>query len=462
MNRHQWPGRAALRLALVLVTLAASGCITTPPPLAAQIVVRQPPFTPDSGSIAIRCGMLIDGVSAFARNTTLVVIRDGRITKVTADASANAATATHLPVLDLTSYTCLPGLIDMHTHLTDRPEDTADLTTVFSRPDEETLRQGRENAAATVLAGFTAARNVGTYTFGADYALRDVINRGQTIGPRMQASGPYLTIPHGGGDLFVPGFKEPEGSERFHAGVARGPEEFRKRAQELIGAGSDVLKVIASGAVLAFGGVPGAPEMTQEEIAAVVEVAHANGKKVAAHAHGAESILMAIAAGADTIEHASYLDDAGIAALLARGNVALSMDVYNGDYIDTEGRRMQWPEEFLRKNVETTEVQRQAFTKAVQAGVPIVFGTDSAVYPHGLNARQFASMVQRGMTPMQAIKAATEVSAHYMGWDADIGTLEPRKFGDLIAVRGNPLADVNALQDVVAVIKGGIVLKVPE
>jgi imidazolonepropionase-like amidohydrolase len=452
------------RISIVLLApaLLLAGCITTPPPLSAQIVVRQVPFTPDSGSIAIRCGMLIDGVSAFARNLTLVVIRDGRITRVTADASANAAAETHLPVLDLTEYTCLPGLIDMHTHLTDRPENTADLTKVFTRSDEDTLRQGQENAAATVLAGFTSVRNVGTYEFGADYALRDAINRGRAVGPRMQASGPYLTIPHGGGDLFVPGFKEPEGSERFHAGVARGADEFRRRAQDLLNAGSDVLKVIASGAVLAFGGVPGEPEMTQAEIAAVVEVAHQNGKKVAAHAHGAESILMAIAAGADTIEHASYLDDAGIAAALKRGEVALSMDIYNGDYIDTEGRRMNWPEEFLRKNLETTEVQREAFTKAVQAGVPIVFGTDSAVYPHGLNARQFPIMVKRGMTPMQAIKSATEVSAHYMGWDADVGTLEPRKFGDLIAVRGNPLFNITALQDVVAVIKGGIVLKLPQ
>jgi imidazolonepropionase-like amidohydrolase len=438
------------------------GCITTPPPLAAQIVVRQAPFTPDSGTIAIRCGMLIDGVSAFARSDTLVVIRDGRIASVTHGSSAGAAAATHLPVLDLSEYTCLPGLIDMHTHLTDRPEDTADLTSVFKRSDEETLRQGKENAAAMLLAGFTGARNVGTYKMGDDYALRDAINRGKTIGPRMQASGPYLTIEHGGGDLFIPGFKEPPDSARFHAGVAHGPAEFRARAQDLINAGSDLLKVIASGAVLAYGGVPGAPEMTQEEIAAVVEVAHASGKKVAAHAHGAESIRMAIAAGADTIEHASYLDDAGIAAALKRGDVALSMDVYNGDYIDTEGRKQHWPEEFLRKNVETTEVQRQAFTKAVQAGVPIVFGTDSAVYPHGLNARQFPIMVKRGMTPMQAIKSATEVAAHYMGWDADIGTLEPKKFGDLIAVRGNPLFDITALQDVVAVVKGGLVFKLPE
>jgi imidazolonepropionase-like amidohydrolase len=227
----------------------------------------------------------------------------------------------------------------------------------------------------------------------------------------------------------------------------------------LLDTGSDLLKVIASGAVLAFGGVPGSPEMTQEEIAAVVKVAHAAGKKVAAHAHGAESILMAIAAGVDTIEHASYLDDAGIAAALKRGNVALAMDVYNGDYIDTEGRRLKWPEEFLRKNTETTEVQRQAFTKAVKARVPIVFATDSGVFPHGLNARQFPIMVARGMTPMQAIKSATALAANYMGWGADVGTIEPGKFGDLVAVRGDPLNDIALLQDVSVVVKGGMLFK---
>jgi imidazolonepropionase-like amidohydrolase len=295
----------------------------------------------------------------------------------------------------------------------------------------------------------------------ADTALRDLIDKGSVIGPRMQVSGPYLTIPQGGGDLFVPGFQEPADNARFHAGVARGAEDFRLRAEQLLGSGSDLLKVIASGAVLAFGGVPGAPEMSQDEILAVVDIAHAADRKVAAHAHGAESILMAIRAGVDTVEHASYLDDAGIKAALAQGHVALAMDVYNGDYIDTEGRRMKWPEEFLRKNLETTEIQRQGFTKAVKAGVPIVFATDSGVFPHGLNARQFPIMVARGMTPMQAIQSATSVAARFMGWSQDIGTVEAGKFGDLIAVRGDPLADISVLQNVEVVIKGGMALKLP-
>jgi imidazolonepropionase-like amidohydrolase len=445
--------------ALLLGVLAATAGAA--PMKRSQVAVREAPFTPDSGSVAVYCGRLIDGTGAAPLERALVVIRDGRIKSVTARARRRDATATYLPVLDLSAHTCLPGLIDMHTHLTDRPEDTADLRVYFTRGSEETQRLARDNAAATVLAGFTTVRNVGTYVIDADTSLRDTINRGQIIGPRMQVSGPYLTIPRGGGDLFVPDFKEPADNARFHAGVARGADDFRLRAEALIDNGSDLLKVIASGAVLAHGGVPGAPEMSQDEITAVTDIAHAVDKKVAAHAHGAESILMAIAAGADTIEHASYLDDAGIAAALERGNVALAMDVYNGDYIDTEGRKQNWPEEFLRKNLETTGIQRQAFTRAVKAGVPIVFATDAGVFPHGLNARQFPVMVAHGMTPMQAIESATYLAARYMGWSGEIGTLEADKFGDLIAVRGDPLADIAVLQDVEAVVKGGLIFKLP-
>jgi imidazolonepropionase-like amidohydrolase len=450
-----------MRALLLLIAGALAGCAAAPTALNSRFGVRQVPYTPDSGSLAIRCGRLIDGVTATPLANALVVIRDGRVVAIKAKASRADAAAPHVPVLDLSAYTCLPGLIDMHTHLTDRPEDTEKLEVYFSRTEDETQRQALENAAATLLAGFTTVRNVGTYVQGTDFALRDTVNAGRAIGPRIQASGPYLTIAHGGGDLYIPDFIEPADNARFHAGVAHGPAEFHDRAEMLLASGADLLKVIASGAVLAYGSEPGAPEMTQEEIAAVVAVAHAQGKKVAAHAHGAASILMAIAAGADTIEHASYLDDAGIAAILERGDAALSMDVYNGDYIDTEGRRMHWPEEFLRKNVETTEIQRQAFTKAVRAGVPIVFGTDSAVYPHGLNARQFPIMVQRGMTPLQAIHSATSVAARYLGWEDRVGALEPGRFGDLIAVRGDPLADISVLQRVEVVIKGGLIFKLP-
>jgi imidazolonepropionase-like amidohydrolase len=242
--------------------------------------------------------------------------------------------------------------------------------------------------------------------------------------------------------------------------VARGPEEFRRKALEAVEGGADLLKVIASGAVLAYGGVPGEPEMTPEEIRAVVEVAHAAGKKVAAHAHGARSIQEAILAGADTIEHASLIDDEAI-ALAREKQVALSMDVYNGDYIKTVGKEEGWPEEFLRKNDETTEAQRRGFTKAYEAGVPIIYGTDSAVYPHGDNAKQFRIMVERGMKPMDAIRAATSVPARYMGWDDRVGALVPGRFGDLIAVEGDPLADITVLEKVVVVVKGGLVFRAP-
>ncbi len=452
--------RAAALLFASCLALCLGGCIAHPV-RTDQVAVRLPPFTPDSGSLAIHCGRLIDGVHATAVVDALVEIRDGRIRSIRPNAKPLAAYATHLPVLDLRTHTCLPGLFDLHTHLTDRPEDTADLRVYFSRTDAETQRIGRENAAATLLAGFTSVRNLGTYAFGADTGLRDAIDRGIVLGPRMQASGPYLTIAHGGGDLHVPDFVEPEGSERFHAGVARGADDFRERAGLLIDSGADLLKVIASGAVLAYGGVPGAPEMTQAEIRAVVDVAHSVGKRVAAHAHGAESIRMAIEAGVDTIEHASYLDDAGIAAAKRR-NVALAMDVYNGDYIDTEGRRAHWPEEFLRKNLETTEIQRQAFTKAVAAGATIVFATDAGVFPHGLNARQFRVMVERGMTPMQAIQSATRVAALFMDRAGEVGTIAPGKLGDLIAVRGDPLADITVLEHVEVVVKGGLTVKRPD
>src|SRR5689334_3555322 len=450
------------RTVLLLLTLPFTLCAFARDYETNRLAVRQVPFTPDSGTIALRCGRLIDGESDTVKQDVLVLIRDGKIKSLQEKASRSDAKRTFVPVLDLTGFTCLPGLIDMHTHLTDRPEDTKDLSVYFTRPDEETLQLSKENASATLLAGFTTVRNVGTYVIGADTALRDAINAGNAAGPRMQVSGPYLTIPQGGGDLYVPDYKEPPGSERFHAGVARGADAFRERAEFLIDNGSDLLKVIASGAVLAFGGVPGAPEMTQDEIQAVVDIAHAVNKRVAAHAHGAESIRMAIAAGVDTIEHASYLDDAGIELALVKGHVALAMDVYNGDYIDTEGRAAGWPEEFLRKNVETTEIQRQAFTKAVKAGVPIVFATDAGVFPHGLNARQFPIMVKRGMTPMQAIQSATLLAASFMGWASHIGSIEPDKFGDIIAVKGDPLQDISLLQNVAVVVKGGMLFKKPD
>jgi len=452
MNPFHSSGQAAV-LALVGAVHCAGGATAEPAgiPSAHDARVAE---APDSGSIALRCGTLIDGISPETRGPLTIVIVDGRIREVAARPSLPPG----MREIDLGAYTCLPGLIDMHTHLTDRPGDTADLSVYYRRTLDEQLALARENARATLLAGFTTARDVGTYIAWADRALRDEINSGRTPGPRMQVAGFYLTIPGGGGDLVIPGRAESEIPAQVRMGVARGPDQFREKAELAVAGGADFLKVIASGAVLAYGGVPGEPEMTPEEIAVVAEVAHLHGLRLAAHAHGARSIREAILAGADTIEHASLIDAADIELARAR-RVALSMDVYNGDYIDTEGRRQGWPEEFLRKNIETTEAQRQGFTAAHAAGVPIVYGTDAAVYPHGLNARQFPIMVERGMTPMEAIQSATSVAARYMGWDDRVGRVAPGRYGDVIAVRGDPLRDVRLLQQVAVVVKGGSVVR---
>ena len=414
----------------------------------AQDVVTAP-FDPDSGNLTIRCGILIDGIADQPRTFQTIEIVDGRVKSIGFGSGEVD--------LDLSTYTCMPGFIDTHTHISDLGE-TADLSKFYTVTDEEIEEASRTNAALTLNAGVTTARNLGAYIGWSGRSLRDRINRGEIPGPRIQTAGYYLTIPGGGGDLVIPGHDESEIPARIRMGVSRGPDEFRRNAEKAVAGGADVLKVIASGAVLAFGGVPGAPEMTPEEIKAVVEVGHAAGIKITAHAHGAQSIKDAIAAGVDSIEHASLADDEAI-AMAARKQVAFSMDVYNGSYIGTVGREQNWPEEFLRKNDETTEAQRQVFTKAYESGVPIIFGTDSGVYPHGDNAKQFVVMVQRGMSPMDAIKAATSVAARYIGWDKDVGSIAEGRFGDIVAVRGDPLSNISVLQDIDVVIKGGLVFK---
>ncbi|MDH4072087.1 MAG: amidohydrolase family protein, partial [Gammaproteobacteria bacterium] len=356
--------------------------------------------------------------------------------------------------LDLGDLTCLPGFIDTHTHITDQAEESRDLSIYYRRTLGETIDISKRNAAVTLGAGFTTVRNVGAYYGWAGREVRDLINTGEFPGPRVQTAGYYLTIPAGGGDLVIPGYPEEDIPAFIRLGVARGADEFRQKAQAAVDGGADVLKVIASGAVLAFGGVPGSPEMTPEEIRAVAEVAHAAGIKLTAHAHGAQSIKEAILAGADSIEHASLADDEAI-ALAAEHDVAFSMDVYNGTHIATVGREQGWPEEFIRKNDETMDIQREVFRKAHAAGVPIIYGTDAAVYPHGENAKQFAVMVEHGMTPMEAIRSATSVAAKYIGWEADVGALAPGRYGDIVAVRGDPLADIRILERVDAVLKGG-------
>ena len=395
----------------------------------------------------VHCGRLIDGLSGEPKLDQTIVIVDGRIDSLTSEQAI-------VRDIDLSDYTCLPGLIDTHAHMVEGT-DTADLSVYLTRTSEEQQGIATELAWKTLAAGFTTVRNLAAYDGFADVVLRDRIDSGEIPGPRMQVSGFYLTIPGGGGDLLIPGYAEDEIPARLRMGVSRGPEEFRSNASKAVRGGASVLKVIASGAVLAYGGVPGSPEMTPEEIAAVVEVGHAAGIKITAHAHGAESIKNAILAGADSIEHASLADDEAIMLALEH-DVAFSMDIYNGTYIASVGREEGWPEEFLRKNDETTEAQRQVFSKAIAAGVPIIYGTDSGVYPHGDNGKMFAIQVERGMNPMQSIQSATSVAAKYMGWERDVGAIVPGRYGDIVAVRGNPLEDISLLENVEVVIKGGV------
>jgi imidazolonepropionase-like amidohydrolase len=351
----------------------------------------------------------------------------------------------------------LPGLIDLHTHLADVGQG-ADLAEPMKTSPPATALRGARHARDTLSAGFTSVRDVGTYRGLTDIALRNGIARGDVIGPRMYVAGAYLTIPGGGGELNGVVKDNRDLPPDMRLGVAATPNEAASKTTALLDAGADFIKVIATGAVLAIGTEPGEPELTPEQLSAIVAIAHARGKKVTAHAHGAVGIRNAIMAGIDSIEHASLADDAVLQLAKARG-VALVMDIYNGDYIDREGRAQGWPEEYLRKNRETTDVQRGVFRRAVALGVIIGYGTDAGVYPHGQNGKQFAYMVRYGMTPMQAIKSATSVAATIIGADTDIGAIKAGRYADLIAVANDPLVDIAILEHPAHVMQGGRLIR---
>ena len=403
----------------------------------------------------MRCGSLIDGLADEPIDDQMVVIRDGRIAAIVA---GDAEVPRGMAFLDLSDHMCLPGLINTHVHLLERPEDSLDYGYYYRNINEQFNQRVLEAAEDTLLSGFTLVRNAGDFYPKSIVQGRDEIRAGRAIGPRIRTAGPYLTIPGGGGDLVVPGYDPADIPAGARTGVARGANEFRRKAQIAIDEGADLLKVIASGAVFSFGVEPGAAEMTQEEIAAVVEVAHEAGIKVTAHVHSAQSGRDAIRAGVDSLEHASLLDDEVIALVKEHG-IALSMDVYNGTYTDTVGREQGWPENYLRRNYDTTEAQRVVFEKAYKLGIPIMYGTDACIHPHDMGAWQFKIMVERGMAPMDAIKSATSLPADHMEIADDVGALEAGRFGDLIAVRGNPLEDMTIMRDVDVVIKGGLIFK---
>jgi imidazolonepropionase-like amidohydrolase len=402
-------------------------------------------------TIYVQTGRLIDGVSNEVRTGQCVTIEDEHIRAVGPCGKAPAGAT----VVDWSAYTVLPGLIDLHTHLADVGQ-SADVAAPIKASPAETALVGARNARVTLNAGFTSVRDVGTYRGLTDVALRNAIDRGDVPGPRMRVAGAYITIPGGGGEVngVVPNDQLPPD---MRLGVAATPEEAAQKTTWLLDHGADFIKTIATGAVLAIGTEPGAPELTEDQLRAVVTVAHARGKRVTAHAHGAAGIKNAIRAGVDSIEHASLADEEALQMAKVHGTW-LVMDIYNGTYIDEIGTKEGWPEEYLRKNRETTDTQRAAFRRAVELGVRIGYGTDAGVYPHGLNARQFANMVKYGMPPMQAIQAATGRASEEMG-RADIGAIVPGRYADMVAVKADPLKDITALEAIDHVMKGGAVVR---
>ncbi len=404
-------------------------------------------------AVHVHAGRLVDPEAGAVLTDRLITITDGRITAVVPWSGPPAGGT----LVDWSAYTVLPGLIDMHTHVADGWGETGDPAEALRHSEGETLLKAAEAARTTLRAGFTSVRDVGVFRGLSDVKLRNAIAAGQVPGPRMTVAGGYITTPGGGGA--VTGAKPGTiiGPE-FRIGEVRGAAEARAKTRALIEGGADLIKLIATGAVLAIGSRPGALELTPDEMQASCDEAKRLGRYCIAHAHGAAGIKAAITAGARSIEHASLIDDAGIALARAKG-VWLDMDIYDGDWIDAEGTRQGWPAEYLQKNRDTTEAQRQGFAKAVKAGVKLSFGTDAGVYPHGQNARQFGYMVRYGLTPMQAIQSATTEAAALLGKGGEVGAISPGHFGDLIAVAGDPIIDIRALETVAAVMKGGEVIR---
>jgi len=390
---------------------------------------------------AVRCGKLLDVRTGQMLSDQVVTFdSDGVITSV-APAAGNAV------ALDLTRATCLPGLIDVHTHITSDPVHSGYAGLGVSVPRQAVT--GAKNARLTLLAGFTTIRNVGASDF-TDVAVRDGINADEIEGPRMLVSGPPLGITGGHCDDNLLPYEYHFKAE----GVADGPWAARAKVREVIKYGADLIKICASGGVLSKGDLPGTPQYSPEEMQAIAQEAHNLGRKVAAHAHGTQSIKDAIRAGIDSIEHSSLIDDEGIALAKQHGTY-LVFDIYNDDFILQEGAKVGMLPESIEKEKKLGRLQRENFRKAFQAGAKIAFGTDAGVYPHGDNAKQFGKMVEWGMKPLDAIQASTINAADLIGWSDKVGSLEKGHDADLIAVEGNPLADVKILENVKFVMKGG-------
>ncbi|HVO45386.1 MAG TPA: amidohydrolase family protein [Steroidobacteraceae bacterium] len=397
---------------------------------------------------AIRAGHFVDVEAGRVLNNQVILVRDGKIQAVGADIKVPEGAQ----VIDLSNMTVLPGLIDCHTHLADLAD--AEPLSILQKSAVQTAYAAIPNARVTLLAGFTTVRDVGVYRAFNDVAMRDAIAKGIFIGPRMYVAGAYVTISDGAGamtglsqDIQLP--------LDLRFGEANSPWEVRQKIRMLAHRGADHIKVLSTGAVLTHGSNPRSIEFTPEELSAAVDEARNFGLRVEAHAHDPQGIKNAIRAGVASIEHATLIDDEGIALAKQHGTY-LDMDIYDEECIQSSPTE---PADFLAHDRDLGEAQRRNFAKAVKAGVKMSFGTDAGVCPHGINARQFAFMVKYGMTPMQAIQSATVNAADLIGHSELFGSIKAGKSADIIAVKGDPLADVRELEHVAFVMKEGTVYK---
>jgi imidazolonepropionase-like amidohydrolase len=428
-------------------TISLHSALALPALLLACAGARAADAAPPPHITAVKAAHMLDVRSGAMVDQAVVLIADDRITA----AGSKLAIPAGAKVIDLGDKTLLPGLIDMHTHLTGNPEDAGYASVAISVP-RATLT-GARNALRTLNAGFTTVRNVGAEGY-ADIGLRDAINAGDVPGPRISASGPALGITGGHCDdtMHAPEYKLQA------EGVADGVDEVLKRTRQVIKYGADVIKICATGGVLSFGDDPRASQYTLEEMKAIVGEAHRLGRKVAAHAHGGDGIRLAVLAGVDSIEHGSYIDDEDI-KLMKEHKTWLVPTLYLGDWLIDNAEAIKLPKPLLDKAKVVLPAARRNVAHAIQQGVPVALGTDAAVYPHGLNGREFAVYVKLGMTPLQAIRSGTVNASQLLGWSDRVGAIEAGKYADMIAVNGDPLKDITELERVQWVMKGGAVVR---
>jgi imidazolonepropionase-like amidohydrolase len=402
-------------------------------------------------NVYVTADRLLDVATGRMIQDPAIVIKDGVIIDVGARDKLQVPSAAE--IVDLPGVTLLPGLIDMHVHLDADP--TLGGFTGIGLPDSYSAVVSVPFAKATLEAGFTTVRNVGSTSWD-DIGLKAAIEAGKVEGPRIVPAGYAFGATGGHCDMtgLSPSFdaKSPYNADS--------PDEGRKRVREMRKYGAEVIKICATGGVFSYGDTPGQQQLSLAEMKAIVEEAHMQGLKVAAHAHGASGIRDAILAGVDTIEHASLVDDAGIAAAKKAG-AWFSMDIYNTDYTQAEGAKNGVPEELLQKDRDIGEIQRENFGKALKTGVKMIYGTDAGVYPHGDNAKQFAVMTRYGATPLQAIQAATINAADALGWKGKVGVVKAGTYGDLVGVAGDPLQNIRLLESPAFVMKGGETVKAP-